>query len=558
MDRRLATAALPRISALSLAIRLGVAGLVMGLASPDVFAACSPASPTAGATVTCTGVPSLPLFLNTFSSAVNSLTVNVNAGAQLNATLGGKALTLTGNNTTLNNSGTIDPALLGLVSVLSGGVVIGNTAASVLNITNSATGIMRGTGALLGLNLASLDGMALNATNGAGGTTTIVNNGVIGSSSLLGLTLFASDTPVVAVQGGGQVNMTNNGTLTGRVAFESSTTGNTFRNTGTISGGVSMGTASTNTFTAVTGSQVTNGGGIGVSLGGLIGVNLTFAPTGQVDGGAGGSNSLILENTTGVGGGSTGTGTASSANYVNFNNLAINSGTWTLLGPLVSGSTTLNGGVAQFNNNATFGSGVLTSNGGAIEATTNNLTLANLMTLGTGGLTVQGAATGLTLNGLISGSTGLTKVGTGELILSGANTFQGGTTLNAGTLTLGDAAALGTGALTVTGAGTLQSNAALTTSNAITLNANLTVGGVNPLTLGGVVSGGSGLIKTGASSLALTGNNTYTGTTALNAGSLVVGSNTALGTSVLNATAGTTLDASAAVSLGNNINLGVT
>ncbi|WP_196492155.1 hypothetical protein, partial [Pseudomonas fluorescens] len=127
MDRRLATAALPRISALSLAIRLGVAGLVMGLASPDVFAACSPASPAAGATVTCTGVPSLPLFLNTFSSAVNNLTVNVNAGAQLNATLGGKALTLTGNSATLNNSGTIDPALLGLVSVLSGGVVIGNT-----------------------------------------------------------------------------------------------------------------------------------------------------------------------------------------------------------------------------------------------------------------------------------------------------------------------------------------------------------------------------------------------------------------------------------------------
>ncbi|WP_236349199.1 beta strand repeat-containing protein, partial [Pseudomonas lactis] len=461
MDRRLATAALPRISALSLAIRLGVAGLVMGLASPDVFAACSPASPTAGATVTCTGVPTLLLIPNTFNSAVNTLTVNVTAGTKLNTLVGGVALSLTGNNTTLNNAGTIDPAVLGLVSALSGGVVIGNSTANALNITNAATGVINGTGALLGLNLASLGGMALNATNGVGGTTTIVNDGTIGSSFLLGLSLLSSDTPVVAVQGGGQVNMTNNGTLTGRVAFESSTTGNTFRNTGTISGGVSMGTASTNTFTAVTGSQVTNGGGLGLSLGGLIGVNLTFAPTGQVDGGAGGSNSLILENTTGVGGGSTGTGSASSANYVNFNNLAINSGTWTLQGPLVSGSTTLNGGVAQFNNNSTFGSGVLTSNGGAIEATTNNLTLANLMTLGTGGLTVQGAATGLTLSGLISGTAGLNKAGTGELILSGANTFQGGTTLNAGTLTLGNAAALGSGALTVAGAGTFESNAAL-------------------------------------------------------------------------------------------------
>lgn len=254
MDRRLATAALPRISALSLAIRLGVAGLVMGLASPDVFAACSPASPTAGATVTCTGVPTLLLIPNTFNSAVNTLTVNVTAGTKLNTLVGGVALSLTGNNTTLNNAGTIDPAVLGLVSALSGGVVIGNSTANALNITNAATGVINGTGALLGLNLASLGGMALNATNGVGGTTTIVNDGTIGSSFLLGLSLLSSDTPVVAVQGGGQVNMTNNGTLTGRVAFESSTTGNTFRNTGTISGGVSMGAASTNTFTAVTGS----------------------------------------------------------------------------------------------------------------------------------------------------------------------------------------------------------------------------------------------------------------------------------------------------------------
>jgi hypothetical protein len=41
---------------------------------------------------------------------------------------------LTGVNITLNNSGTLDPALLGLVSVLSGGAFIGTGAASTVNV----------------------------------------------------------------------------------------------------------------------------------------------------------------------------------------------------------------------------------------------------------------------------------------------------------------------------------------------------------------------------------------------------------------------------------------
>ena len=108
--------------------------------------------------MTCTGVPSLPLFLNNFSSATNGLTVNVNAGAQMNATLGGHVLDLTGVNISLNNSGTLDPALLGLVSVLSGGAFIGTGASSTVSVLNNASGIMRGTGMLLGLNLTSLGG----------------------------------------------------------------------------------------------------------------------------------------------------------------------------------------------------------------------------------------------------------------------------------------------------------------------------------------------------------------------------------------------------------------
>lgn len=276
MDIRSLIAPIFRVSPLFLAVRLGVVGVAVGFASSPAMAACTPGNPTAGGTVTCSGVPSLPLFLNNFSSAVNDLTVNVGSAAQLNATLGGQVLNLTGNNITLNNAGLIDPALLGAVTVLSAGAVIGNAGASVVNITNAATGIIRGTGDLLGVNLASLNGMALNLSNSAGGSTNIVNNGTIGSTALLNLALLSADSPVVAVRGGSQVNVINAGTINGRMAFESSANGNTFVNSGTISGGVSMGAGSTNTFTAITGSTISNGGGIGLALGGLIGVNLTL------------------------------------------------------------------------------------------------------------------------------------------------------------------------------------------------------------------------------------------------------------------------------------------
>lgn len=535
--------------------KLALAALLLGAGfSPTAFATCS----TSGSTVTCTGVPSLPLFLNNFSSATSGLTVNVNSGAQMNATLGGHVMDLTGVNISLNNSGTIDPALLGLVSVLSGGAFIGTGATSTVSVLNNASGIIRGTGMLLGLNLTSIDGLGIAVNNAAAGTTTITNNGTITSTGLSvgGITL--ADTPVIGVYGGSQVSMTNSstGVINGRVAFETSAAGNTFTNAGAITGGVSMGAASTNTFTAVTGSSVQVGDGVQISvgLGGLIGINLTFAPTGTVDGGAGGTNSLILQNPVGVGGGTTGVGTASSATYVNFNNLTLNSGTWTLQGPLVSGATTLNGGVAQFNNSATFGSGVITSNGGILQASNAGLNIGNMISLGAGGVTLQGT-NATTLSGVISGSGGLTKLGVGQLNLSAANTYLGNTTLNGGTVQVSNNQALSTGTLNVTGATTLSAPGTINLANAISLGGTLTAGGTGALTLGGLISGSSGLTKTGASSLTLNGNNTYTGTTALNAGSLVVGSNTALGTGALNASNGTSLNASTAATLANNVNL---
>ena len=540
-------------SPLSLVVRLSVAGLLFCAVSPQAQATCS----TVGSTVTCTGVPSLPLFLNNFSSATSGLTVNVNSGAQMNATLGGHVMDLTGVNITLNNSGTIDPAILDLVSVLSGGAFIGTGATSVVNVLNNASGIIRGTGMLLGLNLTSIDGLAIGVNNAAAGTTNITNNGTISSTGLSvgGITL--ADTPVIGIYGGSQVSMTNSSTgiINGRVAFETSAGGNTFTNAGAITGGVSMGAGSTNTFTAITGSSVQVGDGVQVSvgLGGLIGINLTFAPTGTVDGGAGGTNNLILQNPVGVGGGITGDGTASSATYVNFNNLTLNSGTWLLQGPLISGAATLNGGIAKFNNNATFGSSVITSNGGTLEASNAGLNISNLISLGAGGVTVQGS-NATTLSGVISGSGGLTKIGSSQLNLSAANTYLGNTTLNGGTVQVSNNQAFSTGALNVTGATTLSAPGTISLNNAISLGGTLTAGGTGALNLGGLISGSSGLTKTGSGSLTLSGANSgYTGTTTLSAGSLLVTNNNSLGSGALTTAAGTSLDSTANVNLANNI-----
>ncbi|MGB8166722.1 MAG: autotransporter-associated beta strand repeat-containing protein, partial [Chthoniobacteraceae bacterium] len=216
------------------------------------------------------------------------------------------------------------------------------------------------------------------------------------------------------------------------------------------------------------------------------------------------------------------------------------------LGTLSIGANTLTvaagANVASGTAGVTFGA--VTANTGASIFTVNNPAVGTtLLTLGA----VTNGASVLTFNGtgnttvsgvLGGGSGGVTMSGTGTLTLSGANTFTGLTTINSGTVALGSTTALGpaaTASVTMTG-GTLSLGGNSTTLVDLTGAAGtITAGAGTPTltinktagssTFSGVLGGGTGtlaLTKNGAGTYILSGANTYTGATTVNAGALTV------------------------------------
>lgn len=125
-----------------------------------------------------------------------------------------------------------------------------------------------------------------------------------------------------------------------------------------------------------------------------------------------------------------------------------------------------------------------------------------------------------------AGSIILRKTGSGTLTLSGTNTYTGGTEAVGGTLRLENNRALGTSPVTGLG-GRLDLADTLKISNALALQANTTVNvSTGSARYDGVISQTGNtfaLTKSGAGTLVLTGNNTSTGRTIINAGVLRIG-----------------------------------
>ena len=219
-----------------------------------------------------------------------------------------------------------------------------------------------------------------------------------------------------------------------------------------------------------------------------------------------------------------------------------------------NGGTAINGGVLSLGSPGAVGTGNISFGGGTMQFTSANTTDYSARITGSSG-PISIDTNGQTVNFgspiVFSNTGGLVKAGSGTLTLSAGNSYLGGTTVSGGTLVAASNSALGSGAgavvlwpssgtaaLDFTSAapsiGSLASggsgSASVVLGSAVGNTPTLLTAGANnsSTTFSGAISdlssaalGAIGsLAKTGSGILTLTGVNTYSGSTAVNQGTL--------------------------------------
>jgi outer membrane autotransporter protein len=474
----------------------------------------------------------------------NSGTINVNnfAGENISAPFTNNSGGIININNTgiLTNTGTLDN--YGTVDIKAGG-----TLTNWDTVNNKAGGLLTNSG--------TLDNTSV-LNNEAGATltnkATETNNGWLTNTGTLTNDVGADFTNYVTVTNVAGATLTNNGTFTNQDGSTLSNAG-TLTNNGTLTNTGAL--TNTGTFT-ISGGAVFNqntsatysGSGSIVVAGTLY--NTSYNPfdiaTLAMDGGvfnSDGTGTVTISTAT-VAAGKSGTIQGATAIGLTTADIAgsltisasitgagaltkTGAGTLTLSGVnTYLGGTVINAGTLQVGSDGNLGNaaGGLTFSGGILRIT-NGFISSRSVTLNAGGGTFDTNGNDLTLSGVIGGAGPLTKAGAGTLTLSGVNTYLGGTVINAGTLRVGSDGNLGNaaGALTF-GGGTLLLSGSFASNRSVTLNAG---GGIfdtngNDLTLSGGITGTGSLTKNGTGTLFLTGTDTYTGTTTVNAGALSV------------------------------------
>ncbi|EEJ4895459.1 fibronectin-binding autotransporter adhesin ShdA [Salmonella enterica subsp. enterica serovar Mbandaka] len=226
-----------------------------------------------------------------------------------------------------------------------------------------------------------------------------------------------------------------------------------------------------------------------------------------------GSDELIVTGDNNYSGGTTITGGTLTADHAD----SLGTGAIANSGVLQVGEGELENTLSGAGSLVKTGTGELTLSGdnsysGTTTITGGTLTADHADSLGTGTIANSGVlqvGEG-ELENTLSGSGSLVKTGTGELTLSGDNTYSGGTTITGGTLTADHADSLGSG--DIDNNGVLQ---------------------VGEGELKNTLSGTGSLVKIGTGELTLSGDNTYSGGTTIDDGVLIADNADSLGTGTI-------------------------
>ncbi len=432
----------------------------------------------------------------TFSNAVTL------GGAQDFSAASG-ALNFAGNvdnaGNTLTVSGSADSSMTGVVSG-SGGLTKSGAATLTLSGANTFGGAVAVNGGTLLLTNGSAlaDTAAVTIANAVGATLRVAQSETIGSLAGGGATGGTVDLGANTLSLNQSANSSYGGTVSGNGTLSKSGTGTLTLSSSTALGAeiailVNQGTLDLNRGgSAITGllgasNRVTlNGGTLAFSASSGANGGITFGGI-NVD-----TNSSVLINRTGS--------SASHSSTINaplsFTNGAALSFAYSAA--VTAGTTTFSGATNVLNSDATLALGNY------------NVTIANGI-------------------GETGGSRSLTKSGTGTLALTGDNSYTGNTVISSGAVSVGIGA--GSGSI----AGNVQNEGQLIFNRTGQLN------------YGGIISGGGGVTKSGAGTVVFAGDNTYTGTTTVSAGSLFINGSQSAANGVLTVASGATLGGSGAI-----------
>ena len=430
------------------------------------------------------------------------------------------------------------------------------TIAGVTNIANGATVTFETLNPGMVASTATLTG---NGTYGNGVTVVIAGPGTVKLNSTTNATFgsttgntFRVDAGTLQIASDANLGSTNNNVvLNGGTLYASTAASFTLNAARKITlnsvAGNGIKVISGYTLTSSTTNQLTGSGGFSKTGDGILTISAAQNYSGTTTLSLG---TLIAGNAAAFG-----TNTSASALTLNGGTLALYLNT-----SINAYNTTVGGNATIENDRFSAGAGIVTTLGtlsiGAntlnIITPTHNVTVDTAFGVTFGATTLTGNATfdvakngtadGTLTLGATSGGFGITKTNVGTLALASANTFTGTTRVSGGTLELKNNQALQNSTLDTSGAGVVKLTSVTTpTIGGLTGSTDLAsvittgYGSVTSLTLNpgvgvsniysGVIANGAAamaLNKTGLGSQTLSGANSYSGTTSVSAGTLLL------------------------------------